>query len=85
MGKKKQFKKVTDRQKNPQNINFLTHFAAEPLRRFAKPLHFLSSFVRRVTYLKISPIRLDLAKKNQFKKVADTDKKFLKNRFSDQP
>ena len=31
----------------------------------------MSSFVKKVTYLKISKIGLDLAKKNQFEKVTD--------------
>ena len=34
-------------------------------------LHFVSSFVRRVTYPKISPIGLHLAEKNRFEFVTD--------------
>ena len=34
-------------------------------------LHFVSSFVRRVTYPKISPIGLDLAKKKQFDQLTE--------------
>ena len=49
----------------------------------------MSSFVKKVTYLKISKIGLDLAKKNQFEKVTDKQidnkiSKFKKNRCSDQ-
>ena len=59
------------------NYSILTHCAAIQLCRVTITLHFLSSFVRRVTYPKVSPIRLDLAEKNQLKKIS-------KNQFLDQ-